>query len=97
MVLILTEDELKFGEKYVQSISQHYFIIEKMYLKETKTQTRVDPGPSYYLIRASSSDYVMPILDGQICIKLPETLEFQHIRNGKVAGKSKQYTSDQLK
>lgn len=64
MVLVLTEDELKFGEKYVQSISQHYFIIEKMYLKETKTQSRVDPGPSYYLIRASSSDYVMPILDG---------------------------------
>lgn len=27
MVLVLSEEELKFGDKYVQSISQHYLIV----------------------------------------------------------------------
>lgn len=64
MILLLNDDQLKYGDKYIQSISQHYFIIEQMNVKENKTQQRADIGPSYYLIRTSGNDYVMPILDG---------------------------------
>jgi hypothetical protein len=72
MIFKLNDEELKFGDKYIESISQHYFIFEQMLLSDNQTKDRADVGPSYYIIKTSTSDYVMPVSNGEICIKLPE-------------------------
>ena len=75
MITVLNEDEIKFGNKLIRSISQHYLIIESFMVKKNP-DTAEDPGPSYFIMRTSQTDYVMPIIDGEICIKLPESIEF---------------------
>lgn len=94
MVLLLQPHEIRFGDKYVQSISQHYLIVDSLILKQTKSQQRADPGPSFYTIQTSSSEYVMPVLDGLICIKLPETFVFKHFRNGSQEAQSRMFNSN---
>lgn len=64
MIMVLDDEELKFGDKYIQSISQHYLIMQEMNVKQNKTHQRVDIGPSYYMVKTSGADYIMPILDG---------------------------------
>lgn len=33
MIMVLDDEELKFGDKYIQSISQHYLIMQEMNVK----------------------------------------------------------------
>ena len=95
MITVLTDEEIKFGNKLIRSISQHYLIIQSFVLKNySPSSLQGESGPSYFIMRTSQTDYVMPIIDGEICIKLPETVEFQHIRNGVLVGKSEKLKTD---
>lgn len=56
---------------------------------KNRSKERGSTGPSYFLIKTSGPEYIMPVSEGDICIKLPETMTFEHIKNGKVIAKSK--------
>lgn len=74
-ITVLNEQDLKFSHKLIRSISQHYLIIDSFTLKrKSEADFSNDPGPSFFIVRTSHVEYVMPIIDGEICIKLPETL-----------------------
>lgn len=65
MVILLNEEEMKFGNKLIQSITQHYLVLDSFQLKNQKgTVMRDDPGPSFFRMKTSRTDYAMPVIDG---------------------------------
>ena len=65
MITVLDEKEIKFGNKLIKSISQHYLFINSFTLKNQNSRAvRDEPGPSYFIMRTSQTDYCMPIIDG---------------------------------
>lgn len=82
LIVALPEDELKLGLKYVDSITQHYLFIDQMTIVGNESN-RNDEGPSYFRVKTESATFVMPVMDGQLLIKLPETIQFFRVKNGK--------------
>ncbi len=51
-------------------------LISNLHLADKKNQQRADIGPSYFYLKTSYGDVVMPVTNGTLTVKLPDTLSF---------------------
>lgn len=70
-ILVLKPEELIYNNKYIKTISQHYLIVSNIKLNNEKKDKKQKGGPSFFIIKSSQTDAVIPVIDGSFCIKLP--------------------------
>jgi len=86
-----------FTDKYLESISQHYLIIEDLYYANQANLTRAGNAPNYFTITTKDTHYVLPVRASHIVVKLPDTLEIASFVNNVFSGKSGVISCSSLK
>ena len=82
------EKDIIFTDKYIDKVSQHYLIIEDLFFSSEKHNARVPKQPNYFSIKTKNSNYVLPLREAVVLIKLPENIEIQSFLNNMFNGKS---------
>lgn len=94
---IYEEKEVLFSDKYLESISQHYLIIEDIAFVGQPGATRAAASANYFTVKTQNSQFMLPVRGGHILVRLPETIEIASFVNNCFAGKSAVLGCDQLK
>ena len=68
MVMFIGED-MKYSDKFVKEISQHYLTIGHMHLLDKKDKTK--HGLNYFNIKTENKNFILPIKNGSFSVQLP--------------------------
>lgn len=66
------QKDIFFTDKYIDSISQHYLVIEELYNCKEIASTRAYNSLNYFTINTKHSSYMLPARTSVIIIKLPD-------------------------
>ena len=79
-LILLEKEEIIFNQRFISSISQHYLLLSNFNLRKHQESTK---KPSFLIIRTTHADAVIPFVNAELCIKLPESIEIEHVKSGK--------------
>jgi hypothetical protein len=85
---IYEERDIIFTDHYIDKVSQHYLIIEDLFLASEKNTARAASQPNYFSITTKDANYVIPLREAVVLIKLPDSLEIKSFVNNVFNGKS---------
>jgi hypothetical protein len=88
--------DIFFSDKYLDSISQHYLIIEDLFNSKEQTSARAYNTLNYYTIQTKNSAYFIPVRAAVVIIKIPDYLEISSFVNDHFNGKSERIDHSQL-
>ena len=75
--MVLEREEIMFNQRFISSISQHYLILSNFQIKNRKENKK---KPSFLILRTTHSDAIIPFVNAEMCIKLPESIEVEYVK-----------------
>ena len=72
---------MKYSDKFVKEISQHYLTIGHMHFLDKKNKKH--HGLSFFNIKTEKNSFILPVKNGGFSVQLPQTFEFFFMKNGK--------------
>jgi hypothetical protein len=91
-VHVLSPQEFILNSRLIPEISQHYLIIHQIGINDTERS--VDVGPSYFQVICEQGKTIVPVTNSIVNVALPNWLEFQHVKNGKLRAQSRRVEWD---
>ena len=84
---LYNQKDIFFTEKYIESISQHYLILEDLYSSKEHA-VRAYNTLSYFTVQTNNSTYFLPVRGAIVVIKIPDFIEISSFLNNHFNGKS---------
>jgi hypothetical protein len=85
---LYNQKDIFFTDKYVDSISQHYLIVEDLYNCKEQSAVRAYNTLTYFTIATNTSTYFLPVRAAIVVIKIPDFIEISSFVNNHFNGKS---------
>lgn len=73
------------SDKQRPSMLQHFLTLDNF----TAEEKGEDEGPSYFKVQYKEGEIIIPVVNATALVPLPNTIGFEHIKNGKVLSRSK--------
>ena len=85
---LYNQKDIFFTEKYIESISQHYLILEDLYNCKEQSAVRAYNTLTYFTVQTKNNTYFLPVRGAVFVIKIPDFIEINSFVNNHFNGKS---------